>query len=188
MEKVVVLMSTYNGEKYLRSQIESLINQEDVQVDILVRDDGSKDETIKILQEYKQSEAVKLNYYIGENIGPARSFLELMKRAPEAEYYAFCDQDDTWLPDKLKIAVDSIKKAFDDGNHICKDEIPVLYYGMPRFADNEGNLLKGPKGIYEKSLDFPSCLIKSNSTGCTMVFNRRLLEIIKSKSPGIITM
>ncbi len=185
MEKVVVLMSTYNGEKYLRNQIDSLIDQEGVEVEILVRDDGSSDDTIKILEEYKKNRYVKLEYYLGKNMGPARSFLDLMKHAQEADYYALCDQDDTWLSDKLKIAVDSIKRIY---SKAFLHEIPVLYYGMPRFADNDGNLLKGPKGIYEKSLDFPSCLIKSNSTGCTMVFNRKLLEIINSKTPGSITM
>ncbi|SFG36617.1 glycosyltransferase [Oribacterium sp. WCC10] len=254
MDKVLVLMSTYNGEKYLKTQIDSLLAQEGVEVEILVRDDGSKDRTLEILDEYKNAytkafiegghdedlhvsysdaknavygsdeidtEALaegiqkrskaSFDYYIGENLGPAGSFLDLMKHAPEADFYALCDQDDTWLPDKLKIAVDAIKQgirrsrqdyelslgkksisggSIDGGklqNHSTED-IPVLYYGMPRFSDNDGNLLKGAKGIYEKSLDFSSCLIKSNSTGCTMVFNRTLLELINSKTPGSITM
>ena len=183
MDKVVILMSTYNGGRYLENQIESLLNQDGVEVEILARDDGSKDRTLKILEEYKEAKS-NFNFYIGKNLGPAGSFLDLMKHAPEADFYALCDQDDTWLPDKLKIAVDAIDKEVNKG----KNGTPILYYGMPRFADNDGNLLMGPKGIYEKSLDFPSCLIKSNSTGCTMVFNRALLELINSKTPGPITM
>ena len=181
MEKVVVLMSTYNGDRYLENQIDSLLAQEGVEVEILARDDGSKDRTLEILEEYKGAKS-NFDYYIGENLGPAGSFLDLMKHAPEADFYALCDQDDTWLPDKLKIAVEAIRQRESENRN------PILYYGMPRFADNDGNLLKGPKGIYEKSLDFPSCLIKSNSTGCTMVFNRALLELINSKTPGPITM
>ena len=113
MERVIVLMSTYNGEKYLRNQIESLLRQVDVEIEILVRDDGSKDGTLGILEEYKNSREYsgKLSYYVGPNVGPAKSFLDLIKHAPEAEYYALCDQDDTWLPDKLKIAVEAIVKA-----------------------------------------------------------------------------
>ena len=235
MEKVAVLLSTYNGDRYLENQIESLLAQEDVVVRILARDDGSKDRTPEILEKYKReypgdtSEGIctegesvtglddtcaegkqgsdhedlvnkegnsddpstkskdgrikaSFDYYVGPNLGPAGSFLDLMKHAPEADFYALCDQDDTWLPDKLKIAVEAIQQRK------CEKDTPILYYGMPRFADNDGNLLKGPKGIYEKSLDFPSCLIKSNSTGCTMVFNRALLELINSKTPGPITM
>ncbi|WP_090817162.1 glycosyltransferase [Oribacterium sp. KHPX15] len=191
MEKVVILMSTYNGDRYLENQIESLLAQEGLEVCILARDDGSSDNTLEILdrykKEYSEEEVINKNcntsfdYYVGQNLGPAGSFLDLMKQAPEAEYYALCDQDDTWLPDKLKIAVEAIKQR--EG----KEETPILYYGMPRFADNDGNLLKGSKGIYEKSLDFPSCLIKSNSTGCTMVFNRTLLELINRKSPNLNT-
>lgn len=181
MEKVAVLMSTYNGDRYLENQIESLLAQEGVEVGILARDDGSKDRTLEILEEYKRTKS-NIDYYVGQNLGPAGSFLDLMKHAPGADYYALCDQDDTWLPDKLKIAVEAIQKRE------CEKDTPILYYGMPRFADNDGNLLKGPKGIYEKSLDFPSCLIKSNSTGCTMVFNKALLKLINSKTPGPITM
>ncbi len=223
MDKVVVLMSTYNGDRYLENQIESLMGQEGVEVEILARDDGSSDKTLEILEGYKKAnsndEAEKINqsfdYYVGQNLGPAGSFLDIMKHAPEADFYALCDQDDTWLPDKLKIAVEAIKNEIRKRNnernscviegsssnknankmaadeHLAKNsvhDIPILYYGMPRFADNDGKLLKGPKGIYEKSLDFPSCLIKSNSTGCTMVFNRALLELINSKTPGTITM
>ncbi len=184
-------MSTYNGDKYLENQIDSLLAQKGVEVDILVRDDDSKDRTLEILERNKKAnseERIQKNkestfeYYVGENCGPADSFLDLMKHAPESDFYALCDQDDTWLPDKLEIAVDAIQQCK------CEKDTPILYYGMPRFADNDGNLLKGPKGIYEKSLDFPSCLIKSNSTGCTMVFNRALLELINSKTPGPITM
>jgi len=174
-------MSTYNGDRYLENQIDSLLAQEGVEVEILARDDGSKDRTLEILEEYKGAKS-NFDYYIGENLGPAGSFLDLMKHAPTADYYALCDQDDTWLPDKLKIAVEAIQQRK------YEDNTPILYYGMPRFADNDGKLLKGPRGIYEKSLDFPSCLIKSNSTGCTMVFNRELLELINSKTPGPITM
>ena len=181
MEKVAVLMSTYNGDRYLENQIDSLLAQEGVEVKILARDDGSRDKTLEILDRYKNSNS-GLDYYVEQNLGPAGSFLDLMKRAPDADFYALCDQDDIWLPDKLKIAVEAIQKRE------CEEGTPVLYYGMPRFADNDGNLLKGPKGIYEKSLDFSSCLIKSNSTGCTMVFNRALLKLINSKAPGPITM
>ena len=252
MFKVAVLMSTYNGERYLNCQIDSLLRQEGVDVEILARDDGSKDRTLEILESYKckirdcakeqgeiqktdayiirdtprepdrvsidnrqtgkgetygigskkSGRCVKFDYYAGENVGPARSFLDLMKHAPEADFYALCDQDDTWLPDKLQISVQAIidsgeqhgqtKDMIPTCNDTKSDRIkynkPVLYYGNPRFSDNDGNLLKGPQGIYETSTDFPACLIKSNSTGCTMVFDRTLLDIINRKTPGPITM
>ena len=96
-KKVLILLSTYNGERYIKEQIESLLKQENVKVSILVRDDGSTDGTINILNEYQKQG--KLKWYTGENLKPAKSFMNLVENAPEYEYYAFCDQDDVWLKD-----------------------------------------------------------------------------------------
>ena len=72
MEKICILMSTYNGEKYLSEQLDSILNQEKVEVDILIRDDGSTDNTLKILENY--SEKFKnVEYYVGKNIKSAKS-------------------------------------------------------------------------------------------------------------------
>ena len=87
MEKVVVLMSTYNGEKYLEEQIKSIINQKDVQVDLFVRDDGSNDTTLEILSKYEKKNILKL--YTGQNLKSAYSFMDLIMNAPNSEYYAF---------------------------------------------------------------------------------------------------
>ena len=76
MDNVVVLLSTYNGEKFLREQIDSVLNQKDVNVQIIVRDDGSSDATIDILNEYKQSG--KIVFYTGENKRTAQSFMDLV--------------------------------------------------------------------------------------------------------------
>ena len=77
MEKVCVLMSTYNGEKYLREQIDSILNQENVEVDILIRDDGSTDNTLNILKEYIKKHK-NINYYTGANLRSAKSFMNLL--------------------------------------------------------------------------------------------------------------
>ena len=84
MENVCILMSTYNGEKYLKEQIESLKTQQGVSVSILVRDDGSTDSTKQILEYYKNQGV--LDWYTGENLKSARSFLDLVYRAPDSEY------------------------------------------------------------------------------------------------------
>ena len=83
---VCVLMSTYNGEKYLEEQIDSILAQKGCKVQLLVRDDGSSDGTIGILQKYH--EEGYLEYYTGENLKPAKSFMDLLYNAPKAEYYA----------------------------------------------------------------------------------------------------
>ena len=117
-EIITVLMSTYNGEKYLREQIESILNQKNVRVQILVRDDGSTDHTHIILDEYQKNG--KLNWYTGMNLKSSKSFMNLVTKAPETEYYAFCDQDDVWNNDKLYRAVNKLKSM---GNM----NIPRLY-------------------------------------------------------------
>ena len=105
-EKVLVLMSTYNGEQYLQQQIDSIITQKNVDVELLVRDDGSTDKTIDILKDYQQKGL--LSYYAGENLKPQLSFLHLLRHAPECKYYAFADQDDVWLEDKLSSGIEAI--------------------------------------------------------------------------------
>lgn len=109
MYNVCVLMSTYNGGKYLQEQIDSLIGQADVNLTVLVRDDGSSDSTTVILERYKQKGV--LDWYPGENIGSARSFLDLVSRAPYCDYYALCDQDDYWFPEKLSVAISRLEQT-----------------------------------------------------------------------------
>ena len=89
MEKVIVLLSTYNGGKYLSEQLDSLVAQKGVDVGILVRDDGSTDTTLSILDEWQEKGL--LTWYSSGNLGPGKSFMDLLKRAPSGAYYAFCD-------------------------------------------------------------------------------------------------
>lgn len=178
MDTVIVLLSTYNGERFLREQIDSILNQEGIDVNLIVRDDGSKDSTLDILEEYKKEG--KLKYYTGENKRTAQSFMDLIYTAPEAEFYAFSDQDDYWLPDKLRIGVEQIKKEN------CKT--PLLYYGMPRIVDEKLNLIKSQSATCETMTTFESCLVNSKATGCTMIFNKALWHILKSTRPDYVLM
>ena len=84
MQKIQVLMSTYNGEKYLKEQIESILSQEGVNVSLLIRDDGSKDNTKGIIKEYLNDDRVSL--FEGENIGFVKSFLTLPAKILHHEY------------------------------------------------------------------------------------------------------
>ena len=117
-------MSTYNGEKYLREQIDSILGQRGVEVTLLVRDDGSSDATLSILDEYKSSGL--LDYYCGSNLGPARSFMHLLQNAPASDFYAFSDQDDKWMDDKLLAAITSME------GH---ESEPALYFSQTQLVD-----------------------------------------------------
>ena len=94
-KKVNVLLSAYNGEKYIREQIESILEQSYKNIEIYVRDDGSKDGTLTILKEYEERGLIHLE--AGKNVGFVKSFEWLIANGGEADYYAFSDQDDFWF-------------------------------------------------------------------------------------------
>jgi hypothetical protein len=109
--RVAVLMSTYNGEKYLQEQVDSIAAQEGVEVEMFVRDDGSSDGTRKLLKEMSSMSKGCIsswNLTYGENLGFLESFERLLISASGCDWYAFSDQDDVWLPNKLLSAVDSL--------------------------------------------------------------------------------
>lgn len=110
MEQIQVLMSTYNGEKYLKVQLDSLLKQTWQNVQILIRDDGSTDRTVEILEKYAK-EHENISFYAGSNLGVIQSFFHLLRHSSqEAEYYAFADQDDYWMPEKLERAVTMLRE------------------------------------------------------------------------------
>ena len=162
--KIIVLMSAYNGEAYIRQQIDSVLNQDiDAQLQLLVRDDGSTDSTRAILDAYQN--AGKLTWYAGENLGPARSFWQLLQNAPEADYYAFCDQDDVWLPEKLSRAVAQLQ-----------DEKAMLYCSAFIAVDAQLNPIGYHHSPLNRYTDYAHSLIYSTAAGCTFVFTHAARE------------
>lgn len=108
MPRVIVVMSTYNGEEYVTDQVMSILEQEDVDVSLYIRDDGSKDGTVRVLKEL-ESEHSNIKVECGINIGFAKSFFTALKNCGDADYYAFSDQDDIWMSDKLCSTIELIK-------------------------------------------------------------------------------
>lgn len=160
--KLVVLMSTYNGEKYLKEQLDSLINQELKPTKILIRDDGSSDDTLNILEDYA-SKYNFIEYYNGKNLGPAKSFFDLINKAQGYDYYALCDQDDVWFVDKLSSAISKLQN--EDKN------IPLLYAGRFILTDEKLKPLKSEISKLYSFTDFSHSLIYHTAPGCTFVFN-----------------
>lgn len=120
---VSVLMSTYNGEHYIVEQLDSIFAQTVQDFHLYIRDDGSKDRTISVIEEYIQERGVdeKVTLDCGTNIGFCASFFELLNKANDGECWAFCDQDDVWMPEKLELALDWMRE-----NDNSK---PLLYHG-----------------------------------------------------------
>lgn len=178
MKNVLILLSTYNGEKFLPQLLDSLNKQKltNINLELMIRDDGSIDQTINII---KQFDTFKTTIISGENIGAAKSFFYLVKHCPVTyDYYMFCDQDDYWLEDKIQCAVDSLKE-FD------KNNVPSLYYGSVKIVNEE---LMGQKIFFnpiENSRSVPiSLLLGSLIPGCTMCCNKNLLICLKRHIPN----
>ena len=155
---------------YIAEQLESLSNQQGVEIDILVRDDGSSDKTHEILDKWQNKGLLK--WYKGENLGFAKSFMNLVQKAADYEYYAFCDQDDIWLPEKLKRAVDILSKIENDINLYCSN---VYYY--------KNGVTYG--GIHKQVpvFDKYTSMVRNIAPGCSMVFSRRLKDILAAAPP-----
>ena len=182
MKTVCILMSTYNGEKYLEEQLQSLLMQKNVNVRILIRDDGSSDKTVEIIRSYMQ-EYKNIMLVLGKRIGPAKSFMTLLKISPEADYYAFCDQDDFWEEHKLINAVQKIEEEESDDN-----KTPVMYYSNLKVVDSSLNFIRlAHKKSMQKTSPY-NALIDNDVTGCTVVLNNSLRNVLNAKEPGEITM
>lgn len=163
--RVKVLMSTYNGERYLREQLDSILKQdicEWAELTLMVRDDGSSDTTVSILEEYSKTTNGQVSFYTGENLRTAGSFWNLVNTAKDCDYYAFADQDDVWFKDKLSRAVNKLEK---------KGAGPLLYCSEYTAVDAELNSINIIHDELNKFTDFPHSLLFSTAPGCTFVFN-----------------
>ena len=170
-DEVLILMSTYNGEKYIKEQIESIEKQVlDIPLNILVRDDGSKDNTIKILNELN-NKYNNIKILEGENVGCNESFFKLFQYASGYKYYAVSDQDDIWLDHKIVRGIEKIKKE--------DQSIPILYGSCSYLMDNEYNI-KGTTQKVIRNISLNNTIIQNFVPGHSEIFNDALLQLLKT--------
>lgn len=168
MSRILIMLSTYNGEKYLEEQLNSIINQEtECEVHLYIRDDHSTDNTINILKKYESYDHIQVEY--GHNIGCNASFLSMLQHAHGYDYYGFSDQDDIWMSNKIQKAIDGLKTL-----DLTK---PCLYASCSLLVDNEMNEL-GLTQIDRRGLTFNNVLIQNLMPGHTQVFNQQLVDLI----------
>jgi glycosyltransferase involved in cell wall biosynthesis len=179
---VDVLLATYNGERYLRAQVDSLLAQSCGSFRILARDDGSTDRTTEILQEYERNCPERFIVIDdGPPTGSAKYNFGILLRHSTASYIAFCDQDDFWFPHKLErtlhrlLSVEAQRGA----------AVPALVFTNLWLAD--GDLKSAGITFWEEQIIKPEyCrslarLLRQNVvTGCTMMINRALAGLVRS--------
>ena len=173
--KVAVLLSTYNGHRYLRELVDSVLAQEGVDVMLQVRDDGSTDDTIEILESYHDA---RISIRKGKNLKPALSFLSLLRECQDAEYYAYCDQDDFWYKDKLITAIRAIRDLRD----------PALFISTYDVCDENLKRLFTYDMHFDDPLRLQDVLLYRAPSACNMVFNHALREVINRSDPAYVRM
>lgn len=168
MYNVLVLLSVYNGKQYIKPLLESVLNQKNVNLDILVRDDGSNDNTIDIIKGYNEP---CIHVVRGNNLGYAKSFWSLLQNAGEYDYYAFCDQDDIWQEEKLYNAIKMLEKE--------DISIPLLY--TSRVVSVDDNMKKLSENCFDTNrvINVYESLQRSIIPGCVFVFNNCAKECLK---------
>lgn len=164
---VAIIMSTYNGEKWLKEQLDSLINQTYKNIKIYIRDDGSKDNTLNILKEYEKKES-NITVFSGENLGYVKSFFEILKNVTDCKYYSFCDQDDIWHEDKVERAVKMLDKE--------ENNKALMYFSDYDFYDGDMNFTGHFTGN-KKGPSFRNSLVDVISLGNCIVIN----DIVRQK-------
>ena len=187
MDKIAILMSTYNGEKYLAEQLDSIVNQVNVQYELFIRDDGSKDSTPDIISTYEKKCANIhfINSEYRKNIGFNKSFFELISYAiinlPEYNLFAFADQDDVWFDTKLRRAIDIIEQSIlNKGKSM---DIPIYYYANKYWCNELLEPIHKDNFRYCKD-DYFDMFMLPPVYGCTSVFNRALGELTIENLPG----
>jgi glycosyltransferase involved in cell wall biosynthesis len=174
---IEVILATYNGEKFLAEQLDSLFAQTWTNFRLLVNDDGSSDSTLNILNHYAAQHPDRLLWEVNpQTKGPCGNFAALMQRSG-AKYIAFCDQDDIWRPDKLALCMEAMLRAEAQRG----DSLPVLIYTDLRLASEDGTLQSESHwkraGVHPEGAHFRNLLAQNLVTGCSMIANRALIDM-----------
>ena len=165
---IAVLMSTYNGKRYLSEQLESLANQTVAdKMTVYIRDDRSTDETFNIIEQWSRKLSIVLCK--GENKGPAASFWELLMNPQiQADYYAFCDQDDIWDTDKLEYCIGKLG----NGVHLSMCNC--------RLIDGEGKVFQDRWYAEAPDINIIRQFVCGAVQGCAIVFTDHVRKHILS--------
>jgi len=175
--KMEILLATYNGEKFIREQLDSLFQQTFSDFKILIRDDGSTDNTLKIIEEYLEKFPTKITLIKDnkKNVGATQNFGILLEKS-DADYIFFCDQDDIWLNNKMEISLQKMQ-AIEKGNIAT----PCLIFSDMKSMDEAGNITANSVWqqlhLHPKYFTLNRLLVQNIPHGCTMLINRAMRNL-----------
>jgi hypothetical protein len=177
-DHVAILMATYNGARFLDEQLASIVRQRHQQWTLFVSDDGSKDDTCeKLTVTQERWGAHRLTLLEGPGRGFVANFLSLTCNTEiNADFYAWCDQDDIWCDDKLDVALDWIKTI--------PKNIPALYCGRTVLICESG-LYAGISPLFTRPAHFANSLVQNIGGGNTMVFNQAARALLQEAGDAI---
>ena len=170
--KVQVFLSAYNGEKYIQEQVQSILGQKNVEVYLLIRDDGSTDRTRSIIESLRTENPKKIEIIEGENLGYRKSFLRMLSYSKvEMDYFAYADQDDVWQNEKLEKAIQML----------LSNPESWLYASSLKITDENLKILN-IKCTTDLRQSLGGFFVRTRLAGCTMVFTKQLENIAEKYS------
>lgn len=179
MVEIAILLSTYNGEKYLEEQLMSLLSQTNKMWKCYIRDDRSNDKTQQIIDKYIQNYPQKFQqFFADKNMGPAQSFMSLLlDYSYDEKYFMFCDQDDVWKENKIEKTLEKMREFEDGGNkailvhsdlEVVDENLVILHTSM-----------KQSSKLNPRNTKIENLILQNNITGCTVMINDCLRREIK---------
>lgn len=174
---IAILLSTYNGARFLGAQLDSLVDQTRNNWELCWRDDGSSDDTVVLMQAFMDGPGrgrCRRTDAGVHRLGVTASFMQLLRTAPPSPCIAFADQDDVWMPEKLARGADRLARVASD--------LPALYCARQILVDATLQTLRLSSIVLQQP-SFPASLTQNVATGCTVMLNQAAVRLIASSTP-----
>lgn len=173
-EKIDVLLATYNGEKYLREQIDSILNQTYSNIRLVISDDCSKDNTREIIKEYEEKDDRIVSYFHEKNLGYVKNFEFLLTKV-ENDIYMLSDQDDVWLPTKIE---HTYNKMVETNADLVFTDLEVVDENLKMMYPSFNDYMKLSRKIKKYKTDYRLQYLYNCVSGCTLMSKKKFLDMI----------